>query len=226
MSKKLDSIAITLNIILLFICIEIIFIFSFAFHNAISYLIYHVPINAFAAKLSSYSVAMYLLFSLLVIIVLIKEYNCFNLWLKRQHKSFFDKFSDISKSNELNDNFIENYRNTSDSMQMLVFPWGIVCIFNPLFLQIPLYILLQNWRKISFSENNFLQKTVNVIGSGNVKLKPIIFSTKDIWFWIIVFNISLGMLAPIWIFFYLRKVRHFVEDIRISLNLINKLLNN
>jgi len=223
MSKKQVTAIVVMNCIFLISSLVLIL----AFCSLYVYVLYHPGSEdetfVTLAKTIIISYFPFILMNAITVSFLVKHYNSFGLWIESRHNSNTKNSS--QKVNSLN-NIVENQNVGLYSMQMFVLPWGILCFLSPMFLQVPMYIMMQNWRKISILENAFLQKAGNILGMENRSLKPIVFSTKDLWFWALVFNLSGSFLSPIWIFFYLRKVRHFVEDIRISLNLINKLLNN
>ena len=163
---------------------------------------------------------LYVVMSSLITTILLKQYNLFVLWITAQNEKLINILNKSSRENNLFNSFSESIKERSNLSQMFVFPWSILCFYGPQWLQVPMYLQYRNLKKISNLEIDLLIEVKKVKGIQNQEFKTIVFSTKDIWFWAIVFNISLGMLAPIWIFFYLRKVRHFMKDVRMNLSVI------
>lgn len=195
-----------------FICLFIVnFLLDPAKNEVLKTIIFNISLAVFI---------LYAVMSSLMTTILLKQYNLFMLWITSQNEKLTNTLNKVPRKNNPFISFSKSIKEMSKLSQMYVFPWSILCFLGPQWQQVPLYLQYRNFKTISNLENDLLLEVRKVKRVQNQELKSIIFSTDDVWFWAVVFNISFSMLAPIWIFFYLRKVRHFIRDIKMNLDVI------
>ncbi|MCK4397066.1 MAG: hypothetical protein KAW56_11545 [Candidatus Marinimicrobia bacterium] len=222
MNKKLHIIAVISNIIYLIFMIYFIVIlvisFRIALVNVINQSEFMHP-NLFR-NITNYSIIIIVLLNSLVACTLLIQYNTFIKWLASQNKLLIEKIDNLIEMKNIDEDFLRHTMNKIKTNKISIYPWSIICILGPQLITIPMYLLHQNWRKVGTLENECLRRIKSSVKVEN-KIGLEKFPIKRFWLWAIFCNWILGYQTPIWIFIYLKKVRHFVSDVEDNLKELN-----
>jgi hypothetical protein len=74
--------------------------------------------------------------------------------------------------------------------------------------------MIDNWRSINGVFEDMSDPQSRGSSERQSKRKKICFSGKPVWPWIILYNASFGMLAAIWVFYYLHKTRECYYELK------------